>query len=347
MAIPSLAMIPSLGNQMMQTAQAPTPLDAIRERRNERDKIEMEKKYKEAMAEKTLWEIEAAKKEQEREEQFRQYMQSRFNQGPTGVTGAPAGGGLSSIPPNGGGGSGGMPFTDAGLYAFQGGFYDKAAPMLNMGATYQSNIGQVNSRNQKQMEERAMAAWLGYETGQDPKKIAAKTGFNSKEEAQAAVPKMALDRLFKVRDDAKAAAAKGKDTGPKNIGQWADIETKGINYFNASLIENYPIPLTEDGNPDPDKFIDQSRAMAQKAFIARAQMMMDNGVGMKAGETPISAAWREVNQMFDLMEYSPWLGTNKTVLVPKTFSERILEQYPEATESEIAEAFMMEAGWKE
>lgn len=348
MAIPSLAMLPELGRQMMGTAQMNTPLDSIRERRNEREKIEMEKKYKEAMADKALWEIEASKKEVARDEQFRQVLQdAMLKNGQPG-----AGGGLAAIGTGGGtpnlpgvpGQQVVPPLTSLADTVFQAGFPEKAGKLYSQSATRQSNIGASTNRYQEEQTRNAFYAVLGYETGQDPQKIAEKTGFESKEQAMQFVPKYMLDQFYAAQN------AKGRaEPKPPTISQLVKTDEDLHNYFNTNLMEEYDLDLaskskTSDPDVPADTLVQSSVNKMYEVLANRVKMMRGGAPGTRPGEDEVTAAWREVKNIFKLYKYDPWGPSNYQVFIPNQFVDKLRQEVQGIDEEGVIKTYLKYLG---
>ena len=100
----------------------------------------------------------------------------------------------------------------------------------------------------------------------------------------------------------------------------------------------------DDGVMVPEKLNQPSMNLLQEAFKNHLQTITK---GMPKDQVPREAvqnAWNTVRSSFQVIDYDPWGPGDEQIIIPSVVYNRIKNDIPQASDAEIAAAYLEELG---
>ena len=96
----------------------------------------------------------------------------------------------------------------------------------------------------------------------------------------------------------------------------------------------------DDGGVSPSRLNNVSYSFMQEAFKGHLQQMSQGVPTNQLPRNVVQETWNRVSDNFQVIDYAPWLGGNEQVMIPKRIYSKIKKELPQATDTEIAEAYI-------
>lgn len=147
----------------------------------------------------------------------------------------------------------------------------------------------------------------------------------------------------------KRSPAGGSGSTPKypEIATQVKTEDALIGYANKNLSASFPnlaMVANDDGVMVPEKLNQPSMNLLQEAFKNHLQTITK---GMPKDQVPREAvqnAWNTVRSSFQVIDYDPWGPGDEQIIIPSVVYNRIKNDIPQASDAEIAAAYLEELG---